>query len=195
MLMNKTEVKMNKPIYLSMPILDINKTLMYNLWYDYIKPKYGDRTKLCYMDTDSFIIHIKILKIFTKILQMMLKNGLTHLTMMRMIKDCFQSVRTKKVIDLFKDELGGKTMTKFCALRAKTQAYLMNDSSEHNKGKGTKKCVIKRRTMFENYIDCLFNNKIILKSQQVFRSDHHDVYIIEIIHTEQMHERLFFEKL
>ena len=71
----------------------------------------------------------------------------------------------------------------------------MNDSSEHNKGKGTKKCVIKRRTMFENYIDCLFNNKIILKSQQVFRSDHHDVYIIEIIHTEQMQERLFFEKL
>ena len=118
--MNKTEVKMNKPIYLSMPILDINKTLMYKLWYDYIKPKYGDRTKLCYMDTDSFIIHIKILKIFTKILQMMLKNGLTHLTMMRMIKDCFQSVRTKKVIDLFKDELGGKTMRKFCALRAKT---------------------------------------------------------------------------
>ena len=54
----KTKVKMNKPVYLGMSILDISKTLMYEFWYDYIKLKYGDRAKLCYMDTDSFIIHI-----------------------------------------------------------------------------------------------------------------------------------------
>ena len=47
---------MNKP--LGMSILDISKTLVYGFWYDYIKPKYGDRAKLCYMNTDSFIIHI-----------------------------------------------------------------------------------------------------------------------------------------
>ena len=57
-------------------------------------------------------------------------------------------------------------MKEFCALRAKTWAYLMDDGSEHEKGKRTKKCVIKCRIMFENYIDCLFNNKIILKSKQ-----------------------------
>ena len=57
--MKKTKVKMNKPIYLGMSILDISKTLMYEFWYDYIKPKYQDRAKLCYMDTDSFSIHIK----------------------------------------------------------------------------------------------------------------------------------------
>ena len=55
----KTKVKMNKPIYLGMSILDISKTLMYEFWYDYIKPKYQDKAKLCYMDTDSFVIHIK----------------------------------------------------------------------------------------------------------------------------------------
>ena len=49
---------MNKPLYLGITILDISKALVYKFWYDYIKPKYGDRAKLCYTDTDSFIIHI-----------------------------------------------------------------------------------------------------------------------------------------
>ena len=57
--MKKTEVKMNKPIYLGMSILDTSKTLMYKFWYDYIKPKYKDKAKLCYTDTDSFVIYIK----------------------------------------------------------------------------------------------------------------------------------------
>ena len=56
--MKKTKVKMNKPVYLGMSILDISKTSMYEFWYDYIKPKYKDKAKLCYMDTDSFVIHI-----------------------------------------------------------------------------------------------------------------------------------------
>ena len=57
--MKKTKVKMNKPICLGLSILEISKILMYKLWYDYMKPKYGDNLKLCYMDTDSFIMHIK----------------------------------------------------------------------------------------------------------------------------------------
>ena len=57
--MKKTKVKMNKPIYLGLPILEISKTLMYEFWCDYMKPKYSDNVKLCYIDTDSFTMHIK----------------------------------------------------------------------------------------------------------------------------------------
>ena len=57
--MKKTKVKMNKPVYLPLSILEISKTLMYEFWYDYMKPKYGDNVKLCYVDTDSFIMQIK----------------------------------------------------------------------------------------------------------------------------------------
>ena len=57
--MKKTKVKMNKPIYLGLSILEISKILMYEFWYDYMKPKYNDDVKLCYMDTDSFLMHIK----------------------------------------------------------------------------------------------------------------------------------------
>ena len=91
----KTKVKMNKPIYLGMSILDISKTLMYKFWYDYFKPKYGDKAKLCYTDTDSFIIHI-ITEDFLKIFLIMLKNGMIHVVMMKMMKDLFQQVKIKK---------------------------------------------------------------------------------------------------
>ena len=57
--MKKTKVKINKSVYLGLSILEISKTLMYEFWYDYMKPKYADNVKLCYMDTDSFIMHIK----------------------------------------------------------------------------------------------------------------------------------------
>ena len=87
--MKKTRVKMNKPLYLGMSILDISKILMYKFWYYYIDPKYGNRAKLYYVDTDSFIFTLKT-KIFLKIFVMMLRNGLIRPTMRKMMKDLFQ---------------------------------------------------------------------------------------------------------
>ena len=71
-------------------------------------------------------------------------------------------------------------MKEFIGLRAKTSAYLMEDNNEYKKAKRIKKCVIKRRLMFKNYLDCLLNNKIILKSQQKFKIDFHNVYTRQI---------------
>ena len=86
----------------------------------------------------------------------------------------------KKVIRMFKDELGGKTMKEFCALRVKTYVYLMDDDSEKEKATETKICMIKREIMFENYTDLLFNNNTIWRSQLRFKSSHHNVYTKEI---------------
>ena len=88
--------------------------------------------------------------------------------------------KNKKVIGLFKNKLGGRIMIEFVGLRSKTYAYLMNDDAEKKKEKGTKKCLIKRRLMFKNYIDYLLNNKIILQSYQRFKSNYHNVYIEQI---------------
>ena len=71
-------------------------------------------------------------------------------------------------------------MKEFVGLKANKYAYLMVDDSEHKKAKRTRKCVIKRRLMVKNYKDCLFNDKIILKSQQRFKSDQHNVYTEQI---------------
>ena len=73
---DETKIHMNKPVYLGLLILELSKTLMYELWCDFVKPKYGEKTKLCYMDTDSFIVHKKQVA-FTKRLQEMLNQSLT----------------------------------------------------------------------------------------------------------------------
>ena len=75
---------------------------------------------------------------------MMLKNGLTHRTRAKMIIDRFRQVVMKKIIGLFKDELGGRIMKELVGIRAKTYAYLMDDDSERIKAKRTKKCNKKR---------------------------------------------------
>ena len=81
---------------------------------------------------------------------------------------------------MFKDEIGGKIMTEFCALRAKSYAFKLDDDTEMKKAKSTKKCIVKRELMFENYKDALFNDKIIIRSQQRFRSYNHKVYTEEV---------------
>ena len=120
---------MNKPIYLGMSILDLSKTSMYKFWYDYFKPKYGDKRKLSYTDADSFIIYIITEDFFEDV-----SNGveLWYDTSNYDENDKIPLPigKSKKVIGLFKDELGGRIMKDFCALRAKTYSYLMDNNSE-----------------------------------------------------------------
>ena len=171
--MNKTRVKMNKPIYLGLYILDISKTLMYEFWYDYMKPKYGNDVRLCYMDTDSFIMNIKTEDFYKDIANDVEKRFDTS---NYEVNKPLSTGKNKKVIGLMKDELGGKIITEFVTLRPKTYSYLADDGKEDKKTKGTKKCLIKRMIKFNDYKNCLLKDEVILKSQQRFISKKHDLY-------------------
>ena len=127
--MKKTEVKLNKPIYLGQAILDISKTLMYKLWYDYIKPKYGDKARLCYMDTDSFVMDIET-DDFYKDINNDVDKWFDTSKYDKNDNRPLETGKNKKVIGKFKDVLGGNIMTEFCALRAKTYSSLIDDYSD-----------------------------------------------------------------
>ena len=175
--MNKTKVKMHKPIYLGLSILDISKILMYEFWYDYMKRKYNDNVKLCYMDTDSFVMNIKTSDFYKDIANdVECKFDTSNYEVDRPLP----TEKNKKMIGLMKDELGGKIITEFVTLKPKAYSYLTNAGKEDKKAKETKKCIIKRMIKFNDYKNCLLKDEILLKSQQRFISKKHDVYTEDI---------------
>ena len=171
--MKKVKVKMNKPIYLGLSILDISKITMYEFVYDFIKSKYGSNAKLCYMDTDSFIINVKTEDVYKDISE----NVIERFDTSNYIHDRPLPMNVnKKVLGLMKDELGGGIITGFVALRPKAYSYKIEDNVELKKAKGTKKCIINKMLNFNNCKNCLFDNVNILRSQQRFKSENHSVY-------------------
>ena len=123
---SKNKSKNNKPVYLGLLILEISKTIMYELWYDYIKPKYQNNAKLCYTDTDSFIIPIKTEDFYKDIGDDVEKRFDTS---NYEVNGELPTRKNKKVTGLMKIELGGKIITKFVVLRRKTYSYLMDDDN------------------------------------------------------------------
>ena len=171
--MRKVKVKMNKSIYLGLSILDISKITMYEFWYDYVKSKYEDRARLCYMDTDSFVINTRTKDFYKDIAE----NIKERFDTSNYIYDRPLPMGVnKKVIGLMKNELGGGIITEFVGLRPKAYSYITNDFIEMKKAKGTKKCVVKKMLRFEDYKKCLFSNGKVLKSQQRFKSENHSIY-------------------
>ena len=169
----KVKVKMNKPIYLGLSILDISKITMYEFWYDYVKIKYEDKARLCYMDTDSFVVNIKTKDFYKDISQDVNKRfDTSNYTFDRPLPTGIN----KKVIGLMKDDLGGDIITEFVALIPKAYSYITNDFIEMKKAKSTKKCVVNKMLRFDDYKKCLFDNGKLLKSQQRFKSENHEVH-------------------
>ena len=147
--MGQIKVVMKKPVYLGQAILDLSKIVMYEFHYDYMKPKFKD-PQICYMDTDSLIYNIKTEDFYADIAddveEMFNTRGYDK-------KDArpLPIGKNKKVIGLMKDELGGKIMTEFIALRPKLYSYKKLDGEEDKKCKGIKKCVVKKTLTFKDY--------------------------------------------
>ena len=138
-----------------------------------MKPKYDNNFKLCYMDTDSFIMDIKA-NDFYKDITNDVENRFDASN--HEVNRPLPMGKNKKVIGLMKDELGGKIITEFATLRPKTYSYLTDDGKENKKAKRTKKFVIKKMIKFNDHKKCLLNDEVILKSQQRFVRKTHDVY-------------------
>ena len=176
--MKRTKLYYNKPIYLGMCILDLSKTLMYNFHYNYIKSKYGDRSKLLFTDTDSLAYEIKTDDFYADIAPDIRSRFDTS----DYPKDHSSRIETgvnKKVIGMFKDEAAGKQIEEFVGLRSKLYSYQMA-GVDHKKCKGVKKIVVKKSITHEDYKDCLFTKREQSRKMNVIRSHLHEIYTEEI---------------
>ena len=129
--------------------------------------------KLCYMDTDCLIMNIKTKDFYKGIAQDVEERSDTS---NYDVDRPLPKGKNKKVIGLMKDELGGGIIIEFVALRPETYSYMTDEFIEMTKARGAKKCVIKKMLKFEDYKKCLFYNERMLKSQQRFKSENHEVY-------------------
>ena len=102
--MRKAQILMTKPVYLGLLILDLNKTMMYEFWYNYVKPRYGENAKLCYMDTESYIVHVKIEDIYKDIeADVEARFDTSDFVLDRSLP----KIKNEIIIGLMKDELDG----------------------------------------------------------------------------------------
>ena len=176
--MKRTKLFYNKPIYLGMCILDLSKTLMYDFHYTYIKNKYGGRAKLLFTDTDSLAYDIKTDDFYADI-----KDDIhDRFDTSEYPKDHSSSIETgvnKKVIGMFKDEVGGKQIEEFVGLRSKLYSYKMA-GVDYKKCKGVKKSTVKKTITHGDYKDCLFTKSEQMRKMNVIRSHQHDIYTEEV---------------
>lgn len=194
--LEKTSVKMCTPIIVGMSILDISKITMYSFLYDFLKPKYGDKCKLVYGDTDSFILDIETDDFYRDMRENIEKFDTSDYPWPN---EYNIERKNKKIPGLFKDELNGKIITEFAGLRAKCYAVRSLDDKSHNakknkrirapcgkyynddlkKSKGVKKSVVSNKITFNDYIECIKNNCQLISKQNAIRSIKHNVYTIQ----------------
>jgi hypothetical protein len=147
--MRRSVVMLDKPIYLGAVILDLSKIVMYDFWYNYIKPTWGDRVKLIMTDTDSLFVHIETDDVDVDIL----KRGdhLKYFDHSNYKEDC----DNKMELGFMKNETGGKEISDACAIRAKMYAFRMSDGSDEKKTKGVRGYVVKSELTFDDYVNCM----------------------------------------
>ena len=177
--LKKTSLTMNKPVYLGMCILDLSKTIMYDFHYNYIKPKYEEKAKLLFTDTDSFMYEIET-EDFYKDISKDVKDRFDTSDYPENHPSGIPTGINKKVLGMFKDEVAGKIIKEFVGLRAKLYSFIMEDGKENKRCKGVKKQVVENSITHEDYKTCLRTGKEQLRKQNILRSYNHEVYTEEV---------------
>ena len=177
--MKKTSLTMNKPVYLGMCILELSKTVMFDYHYNYMKPKYGNKAKLLFTDTDSFLYEIQT-EDFYKDISGDVRDRFDTSEYPENHPSGIPTGINKKVLGKFKDEVAGKIIKEFVGLRAKLYSFKMEDGEENKRCKGVKKQVVKETITHEDYKTCLTTGKEILRKQNILRSYDHEVYTEEV---------------
>ena len=177
--MKKTSLTMNKPVYLGACILDLSKTIMYDFHYNYIIPKYGDKVKLFFTDTESLMYEIET-EDFYKDISEDVKNRFDTSDYPENHPSGIPTGINKKVLGMFKDEAAGKIIKEFVGLRAKLYSFVMDGGEESKKCKGIKKQVVENSITHEDYKTCLLTGKEQLRKQNIIRSYEHEVYTEEV---------------
>ena len=180
--MEKTTVRLNKPIQIGMSILDLSKTLMYKFHYEYVKPKWGDRAELLFTDTDSLCYKLKTNDFYKDISE---DTGVWFDTSGYEKDHALYSAENKKKIGYMKDECCGNQIIRFCRLRSKLYAYEVNRlrngkgkweyNVEKKKCKGIREYVVKKNVTIDNYEACLFSGKPKYRTMNVIRSRGHNI--------------------
>ena len=175
--LNKTELVFNKPMYIGMCILDISKVCLYDFHYNYILPKFGNKCKLMYTDTDSLIYDIKCNDIYEDVI----KADIHLFDTSDYAADNIWKIPqvNKKKLGIMKDELSGSIMTHFIGLRAKMYTYKTNREECIKKIKGVKTNIVKNKITFDDYLNCLQTHSEKNITQRTIRSFAHNVFSVE----------------
>ena len=173
-------LKLDKPSYVGMCILDLSKVLMYDFHYNFIKEKYGDRARLLFTDTDSLFYIIQTDDVYQDLYHD--KELFDNSDYSKSSKFYFDE--NKKVIGKFKDEAAGNPITSFAGLKSKMYSYeveLPDGEIKNNKAcKGISKNVVKRYIDHKEYLSTLQNKTIINHKMKTIRSNYHEVSSYEI---------------
>ena len=171
----KPKLKLDKPIFIGMSILDLSKQHMYKFYYDVMKPKYGDNIRMVYTDTDSFVFHTRTDDIYQDLQEI---NDEMDFSGYDKNHKCYDATN-KKVLGKFKDECEGKIKTGLLGLRPKCYAFKIHgDDKEYKKCKGTAKNKVKRKIKYDDYNKALETNEVIHRSFNSIRSKNHKIYSI-----------------
>ncbi|MEW8190510.1 MAG: hypothetical protein AB2766_14525, partial [Candidatus Thiodiazotropha endolucinida] len=169
---HKSNLVLNRPVYVGMSILDLSKHLMYDFYYNQLKTQYGESCQLLYTDTDSLLLEIETEDVYKDMAQ----NQTLYDTSDYPQDHPLYSSANKKVLGKLKDECAGRAIAEYVGLRPKMYSILEAGGKNTKKAKGVKKNVVKKHIRHEQYKEALFEKQTFRHGMDVLRSERHRIY-------------------